>query len=86
MLARSRALTSSLIKQCNSAACREEKVPKIVAVDLQPMAAIEGVTQIQGDITSELTAREVISHFDGEYADIVVSDGAPDGNVIYWCL
>lgn len=57
---------------------REEKVPKIVAVDLQPMAAIEGVTQIQGDITSELTAREVISHFDGEYADIVVSDGAPD--------
>ncbi|KAL0053730.1 hypothetical protein WJX82_010080 [Trebouxia sp. C0006] len=57
---------------------REEKVPKIVAVDLQPMAAIEGVTQIQGDITSELTAREVISHFDGEFADIVVSDGAPD--------
>lgn len=43
------------------------------------MAAIEGITQIQGDITSELTAREVISHFDGEFADIVVSDGAPDG-------
>lgn len=43
------------------------------------MAPIEGVTQIQGDITSEVTAKEVISHFDGEYADIVVSDGAPDG-------
>ena len=50
-----------------------------MAVDLQPMAAIEGVTQIQGDITSEATAKEVISHFDGEHADIVVSDGAPDG-------
>lgn len=43
------------------------------------MAPIEGVTQIQGDITSEVTAKEVISYFDGEYADIVVSDGAPDG-------
>lgn len=45
------------------------------------MAPIEGVTQIQGDITSEVTAKEVISHFDGEHADIVVSDGAPDGIV-----
>lgn len=59
--------------------CREHSAPKIVAVDLQPMAPIEGVTQIQGDITSEVTAKEVISHFDGEHADIVVSDGAPDG-------
>lgn len=61
------------------ALCRAESAPKIVAVDLQPMAPIEGVTQIQGDITSEVTAQEVISHFDGEHADIVVSDGAPDG-------
>ena len=43
------------------------------------MAPIEGVTQIQGDITSEVTAKEVISYFDGEHADLVVSDGAPDG-------
>ena len=42
-----------------------ERIPKIVAVDLQPMAAIEGVTQIQGDITSESTAKEVIAHFEG---------------------
>jgi len=33
--------------------------PLIVAVDLQPMAAIEGVTQLQGDITSEATAAQV---------------------------
>lgn len=50
-----------------------------MAVDLQPMAPIEGITQIQGDITSEVTAQEVISHFDGNQADLVVSDGAPDG-------
>lgn len=43
------------------------------------MAAIEGVIQIQGDITSEQTANEVIAHFDGHHADLVVSDGAPDG-------
>lgn len=52
--------------------------PKIVAVDLQPMAPIEGITQIQGDITSEVTAQEVIAHFHGCKADLVVSDGAPD--------
>ena len=52
--------------------------PKVVAVDLQPMAPIEGVVCIQGDITSERTARQVVAHFEGEAADLVVSDGAPD--------
>ena len=50
-----------------------------MAVDLQPMAAIEGVIQLQGDITSQVTARQVISHFHGSHADLVVCDGAPDG-------
>ena len=49
--------------------------PIIVAVDLQPMAPVEGVIQIQGDITSTETAEEVIRHFDGGLADLVVSDG-----------
>lgn len=53
-------------------------LPKLVAVDLQPMAPIEGIIQIQGDITSETTAKEVIAHFDGGHADLVVCDGAPD--------
>ncbi|GIL97561.1 hypothetical protein Vretimale_3197, partial [Volvox reticuliferus] len=52
--------------------------PTIVAVDLQPMAPIEGVIQLQGDITSEVTAKQVISHFHGRPADLVVCDGAPD--------
>lgn len=53
---------------------------KIVAVDLQPMAPLPGVTQIQGDITKYSTAQEIIQHFEGEKADLVVCDGAPDGN------
>jgi len=51
---------------------------KIVAVDLQPMAPIEGVICLQGDITASSTADEIIGHFDGEKADLVVCDGAPD--------
>ena len=53
-------------------------LPKIVAIDLQPMAPIEGVVQIQGDITSAAKVAEVLSHFDGKMADLIVSDGAPD--------
>ncbi|XP_053379244.1 putative tRNA (cytidine(32)/guanosine(34)-2'-O)-methyltransferase [Mercenaria mercenaria] len=51
---------------------------KIVAVDLQAMAPIPGVIQIQGDITKTSTAHEIIGHFEGEHADLVVCDGAPD--------
>ena len=42
------------------------------------MAPIEGVIQIQGDITKLETAQNIISHFDGGKADLVVCDGAPD--------
>ncbi|KAK6187944.1 hypothetical protein SNE40_005861 [Patella caerulea] len=51
---------------------------KIVAVDLQAMAPIPGVIQIQGDITKKSTAEEIVGHFEGESADLVVCDGAPD--------
>ncbi|XP_055863998.1 putative tRNA (cytidine(32)/guanosine(34)-2'-O)-methyltransferase [Biomphalaria glabrata] len=51
---------------------------KIVAVDLQAMAPIPGIIQIQGDITKKSTAQAIIGHFDGEEADLVVCDGAPD--------
>lgn len=51
---------------------------KIISVDLQPMAPLEGVFQIQADITQESTRREIVSFFGGELADIVVCDGAPD--------
>lgn len=51
---------------------------KIVAVDIQTMAPIEGVELIQGDITSADTAEKVIQHFKGDKAQLVVCDGAPD--------
>ncbi len=62
------------------AASLQSSVPaaRIVAVDLQPMAPIEGVIQIQGDITKQSTLHQINSQFDGELADLVVCDGAPD--------
>ncbi|EDO35418.1 predicted protein [Nematostella vectensis] len=56
----------------------EGEKPKIVAVDLQAMAPLPGVIQIQGDITKTSTANQIISHFEGEHADLVICDGAPD--------
>ncbi|KAG8506959.1 putative tRNA (cytidine(32)/guanosine(34)-2'-O)-methyltransferase, partial [Galemys pyrenaicus] len=50
----------------------------VVAVDLQAMAPLPGVLQIQGDITQLSTAKEIIQHFEGCPADLVVCDGAPD--------
>ncbi|KAB1224312.1 putative tRNA (cytidine(32)/guanosine(34)-2'-O)-methyltransferase [Morella rubra] len=57
---------------------KDSDLPLIVAIDLQPMAPIEGVIQVQGDITNARTAEIVIRHFDGCKADLVVCDGAPD--------
>lgn len=51
---------------------------QVVAVDLQAMAPIEGVTILQGDITSLKTSSAIISQFGGKRADIVICDGAPD--------
>jgi len=51
---------------------------RIVAVDLQEMAPIEGVLLVQGDITSPAVANRIVELFEGKKADIVVSDGAPD--------
>jgi tRNA (cytidine32/guanosine34-2'-O)-methyltransferase len=55
---------------------------RIVAVDLQEMAPIDGVHSIAGDITSQRTVDEVLNVFrEGDterLADLVVCDGAPD--------
>ena len=50
----------------------------VVAVDLQAMAPLPGVLQIQGDITQLSTAKEIIQHFEDCPTDLVVCDGAPD--------
>merc|ERR1711970_73491 len=56
----------------------EREDVKIVAVDLQAMAPLPGVIQLQGDITKLDTAKKIVSFFEGENADLVVCDGAPD--------
>jgi hypothetical protein len=56
----------------------DEGGPQIVSVDLQEMAPIDGVLELQGDITSLATAEQIISYFRGHKADLVVCDGAPD--------
>ncbi|XP_035778356.1 putative tRNA (cytidine(32)/guanosine(34)-2'-O)-methyltransferase 1 [Anopheles albimanus] len=61
---------------------REEKdrdEVKIVAVDLQAMGPLPGIIQLRGDITRFTTAEAIISHFDdGQKAQLVICDGAPD--------
>jgi 23S rRNA U2552 (ribose-2'-O)-methylase RlmE/FtsJ len=52
---------------------------KIVAVDLQAMAPLSGVVQIQGDITKKETAEAIKEHFEGKPVHLVLCDGAPDG-------
>ena len=37
------------------------------------MAPLEGVIQIKGDITKLSTVQEIINHFEGKLADLVVS-------------
>lgn len=56
----------------------EQNDVKIVAVDLQSMAPLPGVTQLKGDITKESTANEILLQFGEQLVDLVVFDGAPD--------
>jgi tRNA (cytidine32/guanosine34-2'-O)-methyltransferase len=51
---------------------------QLVSVDIQEMAPIEGIHQIKGDITKLSTVQQIISLFNGQKADLVVCDGAPD--------
>ncbi|KAI4134102.1 MAG: hypothetical protein LQ347_001799 [Umbilicaria vellea] len=64
---------------------------KIVAVDLQPMSPLEGITTLKGDITHPTTIPRILQALDPETydsssaststthpVDLVISDGAPD--------
>ena len=63
---------------------------KIVAVDLQPMASLEGITSLKGDITTPSTVTKILQALDPDTyvddaedsgshpVDLVISDGAPD--------
>ncbi|KAL9113830.1 MAG: hypothetical protein Q9227_001964 [Pyrenula ochraceoflavens] len=61
---------------------------KIVAIDLQPMADLPGVTTLKADITHPSTVPSLLQALDPDYdasrevethrVDLVLSDGAPD--------
>ncbi len=60
----------------------EEDV-RVISVDLQDMAPIEGAKIIKGDITRKETVDKVLSLFKGHKAELVVCDGAPDGKLTF---
>lgn len=45
------------------------------------MAPIPGVVILKGDITETETAVSIIDCFEGQKANLVVCDGAPDGTI-----
>lgn len=51
---------------------------KVVASDILAMDSIEDVTFIQGDFTEEPVFNELLSVLDGDKADVVISDMAPN--------
>ena len=74
----SQVLVDKLFEINGAESTAEDDGPRIVAVDLQPMAPIDGVLTMQGDITSLETAENIIKHFQGQRAELVICDGAPD--------
>ncbi|XP_042237191.1 putative tRNA (cytidine(32)/guanosine(34)-2'-O)-methyltransferase [Homarus americanus] len=69
---------SQVLSRTLRGAAADPSSVKIVAVDLQAMAPLPGVVQLQGDITKTSTAEAIIGHFQGDTAQLVVCDGAPD--------
>jgi tRNA (cytidine32/guanosine34-2'-O)-methyltransferase len=75
----SQVLSDKLVVASDNDGSIGDEQPKIVAVDLQPMAPIDGVLCIQGDITSYETAKAILEPFaSNERAQLVICDGAPD--------
>lgn len=51
---------------------------RIIALDLLPMEPIEGVLFIQGDIREDAVLALLAGHMQGQLADVVISDMAPN--------
>ena len=51
---------------------------KIISIDLQQFAPIEGVNIIIGDITNQLKLQEIMTLANKAPIDLVICDGAPD--------
>ena len=51
---------------------------KIIALDLLPMEALDGVTFIQGDFQSDEVLEALMTSLEGQRIDLVMSDMAPN--------
>ncbi len=51
---------------------------KLISIDLQEMAPLDGVDILIGDITSQSTLNEILYRTEGKLIDLVMCDGAPD--------
>jgi 23S rRNA (uridine2552-2'-O)-methyltransferase len=51
---------------------------RIIALDMLPMVPIEDVLFIQGDIREDAVLAELAGHLQGQLADLVISDMAPN--------
>lgn len=73
------------VNQLSVAQLQPRENVKIVAIDLQPMAPLEGIIQLQADITHPSTVNRMLEALNPgkgpaafELVDLVISDGAPD--------
>ena len=51
---------------------------RVVASDILEMSPVAGVEFIQGDFTEEAVLNQILNVMDGELADVVISDMAPN--------
>ena len=51
---------------------------RVIASDILPMDAIADVEFIQGDFTEDAVFEQILASMDGEQADLVISDMAPN--------
>ncbi|KAH0571326.1 putative FtsJ cell division protein [Spironucleus salmonicida] len=56
---------------------------RVIAVDLDPIKDISGVTAFQGDITTETTSNQINKILNGAMIDVCVHDGAPNASGDY---
>lgn len=72
--------TQVAVKAVNSKAENlDENVGKVISIDLQPMHHIEGATMLSNlDFTKALSQKRLASLLDGKFADVVMSDMAPN--------
>jgi 23S rRNA (uridine2552-2'-O)-methyltransferase len=63
---------------CQVVAKKAGNKGRVIGIDLLEMAPMEGATLIQGDFSTDEGLKQVEAHLNGERADLVLSDMAPN--------